>query len=163
MISGWFKVGGGGGGRPPVGSYFSTKSRFFHVKDIHLVFEINEDGADKLSAASPCQNFRIRRWWWWRYSELLTLCLSSLSTVSSRQSLPPATNAKQPHDAILHNRFISMHNVLRHVARVSVTKSLTDWYSYLAGTRKRNRQVGQCPTNCGIGRANWTFCRTNIS
>ena len=52
--SGGFKQGVGGG-CPPVGSYYFSKSRFFVKKGyISLcAFAINEDGADKLSSAPP--------------------------------------------------------------------------------------------------------------
>jgi len=45
--------GGGGGGRPPIGSYLFHEVAFFHAKAyISLcAFVINEDGADKLSSA----------------------------------------------------------------------------------------------------------------
>jgi len=43
----------------PIGSYFLPKSRFFRVKGICFVVRIcdNEDGADKLSSASPFSKF----------------------------------------------------------------------------------------------------------
>jgi len=46
-------------GRPPIGSHFCQKAAFFRVKAyISLcAFEMNEDGADKLSSAPPSSKF----------------------------------------------------------------------------------------------------------